>query len=241
MRKTLFILAAGSLFCLLSCATDTTAVPEAPAVAFGEKPEELDTAIARIAEYFAEKIPPGTKVAVTGIDADRPALSEYIVEAFHLRLQESRRFTMIGRDKRDIVMRELFFQNSGEVSEESRHRIGQVLGPDTMVYGKLYDDTNRLMVHATDVESGVSLVQFLTVILPPEWRGPPSVADRIDRAAVQIGRKLHMQTPVIMGSITVNGTTSSTSLSDFLRPRLAGAMQKRSGIFRVLDESASTS
>ncbi|MDR3200571.1 MAG: DUF4384 domain-containing protein [Spirochaetales bacterium] len=249
MRKFSLILVI--LFSLVSCASAPPPVPQAAAaspvpaaveVSASEAPAGLDAAIARIAEYFAGNIPRDANVAVTGIEADRIALSDYTAQEFHRRLEESRRFTLIDQASHDIVLRELMFQNSGEVSEESRHKIGETLGADVIVYGRVqpYEGEHRLVMYATEVQTGRSLATrtLNKVSLPRQFQGPPSVADKIDRAVVDIGRALYTRTPVIAGGVYVTGTTAQTTLSDFLRPRVIDAMQKRSGLFQVLDEKS---
>ncbi|MDR1931632.1 MAG: DUF4384 domain-containing protein [Spirochaetales bacterium] len=247
MKQTLLVLLAGISLSFLSCATAAPAVSEAavptPAPAavpapVPEGPVELDAAIARIAEHFAANIPQKATVAVTGIDSDWVALSDHIAGELHSRLEESRGFTIIKRE--DIVMRELLAQNAAGVNSDFAHRIGDALAPDIIVYGEVrpYENAHRLVMYAADVETQETLTRSVNVRLPRQWREPPTLADRIERAALDLGRQLYMRTPVIAGGICVTGTTASTTLSDYLRPRLIDAMQKRSGLFRVLDEKS---
>jgi hypothetical protein len=205
-----------------------------------EAPVELGEAIARISEYFIANIPKGNKVAVLGIEADHISLSDYSFEEFHKRLEDSRAYTMIPPgESRNVAMRELFRENSGEISLESLHKIGEALSPDTIVYGSIrpHGAEHRLVMHATDVEKQSGLMRPLNVRLKPEWKGPPSLDDKIGRAVIDLGRSIYAQTPLIAGSISVAGTTASTTLSDFLRPRLLAALQKRGDLFRTLDET----
>jgi hypothetical protein len=250
MKQILLVLLTGFILSFLSCATDAPAAAAAPAPATSppaqtdadsEIPVELNEAIARIAEYFIANIPKGSKVAVTGVDAEHVALSDYSNEEFHRRLEDSRAYTMIGRgESREAAMREILFQNSGEISVDSLHKIGEALGPDTIVYGRIrpHGAEHRLVMYATDVQTQTSLMRPLNVNLPPQWKGPPPLEDKIDRAVIDLGRRLYTQTPLIVGSVCVTGTTASTTLSDYLRPRLLAALQKRGGLFRALDETS---
>jgi hypothetical protein len=249
MRRILIVLLTGCIFSFLSCATDTPAPADAPEVSLAETsalpgaeaPVGLDAAIARVAEYFIATIPRGSKVAVTGVEVEHIALSDYLAAEFDGRLAASRGYTMISRGaSRAAAVREAYFQNSGEISPESLHRIGEALGPDIIVYGfvRPYQGAHRLEMYATGVETHENFVRTVNVNLPREWQGPPELADKIERAVISLGRGLYTQTPVIVGSICVTGTTASTTLSDYLRPRLMEAMQKQSDLFRALDETS---
>ncbi|MDR1625192.1 MAG: CsgG/HfaB family protein, partial [Spirochaetia bacterium] len=138
--------------------------PASPVKPEDEEGIPLDAAIRESAEYFTSRLPRDRKIAILSIDADTEALSDYLLQELWNHFERAAGFTMIERQNLSLIQRELIFQNSGEISDESRQALGKMLGAETLVYGKLtaLGETYRLVLYATDVEQAVSRQQVKT-------------------------------------------------------------------------------
>jgi hypothetical protein len=174
-RKTAVFLGVCLVSCLtaFSCATPgggNASAPEAPVpVQAGPAIPEgvpLDEALSGIAAYYVENLSGGTKIALVNFEAEAPLLSEYIFEELWIQFEDSRSFVLVDRHNLELIQKELEYQYSGEVSDESTQSIGKQFGPQTLVYGKItrLGGEYRLVVHATDVERAVTSIRAAVVV-----------------------------------------------------------------------------
>jgi hypothetical protein len=126
----------------------------------------LDTALSDIAAYYVENLPAHAKIALVNFDSDAPLLSDYIFEELWVRFEDSRSFVLVDRQNLELIQKELDYQYSGNVSDESAQSIGKQFGPQTLVYGKItpLGGEYRLVVHATDIERAVTSIRSAVVI-----------------------------------------------------------------------------
>jgi hypothetical protein len=105
--------------------------------AFGQNNEvKLDEAVRGSAAYLVEQLTPGTKVAILNFSAE-PAVSNYVIEELTVFLVNDRKLIVVDRSELELLQREMDFQLSGEVSDESAQSIGQRLGAQTIISGSL--------------------------------------------------------------------------------------------------------
>jgi TolB-like protein len=76
-------------------------------------------------------------IAVLSFNSTANTLSAYIVEELSLALASSNRFTVVDRQRLDIIRQEENFQLSGEVSDETAQSIGRKLGAQYVITGSL--------------------------------------------------------------------------------------------------------
>jgi hypothetical protein len=164
MKKRFFRLGMCALLLALSCASRGPVKAGDP-VDTG-KGVTLDEAIADIAAYYAAALPANAKIALTGVEAEARLLSDYIFEELWIHFEDRASFVMIDRQNLELIQKELAYQYSGAVSDESARSIGQQFGPQTLVYGKItrLDGEYRLVVRATDVETAVTGIRSAAVI-----------------------------------------------------------------------------
>jgi hypothetical protein len=175
---------------------------------------------------------------VIGIEADSPALSDYIAEELWNHFEQSGKFTMIDRQNLARIQEELLFQASGLVDDESARSIGRLHGAEIIVYGKISppDGGRRMTLYASDVEQGVSSQQAKALLPDPRWDDPPkdyNLDTEIDRAVSELGRSLGRQTAAGIGRISLGGGGTVTNLSDFLKKRVAYSAARMYTKFRV--------
>jgi len=115
----------------------------------------IDQTIEFVAIELSEQIPVHTVAGVVNIEADNQRLSAYILEKLSTRLVQIGKQTIVERNNLDEVQKELDFQLSGEVSDESAQSIGQKLGAKTIITGVLTYTGKIFTLHiaAIDVET----------------------------------------------------------------------------------------
>jgi hypothetical protein len=136
----------GSFMAVFSCATSGGSAGGA---------STLDEAIRASAERLGADLA-GKKAAVVAFGSPSRALSEYVIEELSLALVNGRAVTVVDRRELDLVREELQFSLSGEVSDESAQRIGNMLGAQAVVSGSLVDaggGAYRFRVKAINTES----------------------------------------------------------------------------------------
>jgi hypothetical protein len=164
MKKRFFSLGMCAMLLALSCASRGPVKAGDPADT--GKGVTLDEALADIAAYYAAALPANAKIALTGVEAEARLLSDYIFEELWIHFEDSASFVMVDRKNLELIQKELDYQYSGAVSDESARSIGNQFGPQTLVYGKItrLGGEYRLVVHATDVETAVTGIRSAAVI-----------------------------------------------------------------------------
>jgi hypothetical protein len=160
--RSVLILAVGGL--LTACATTGNSGGN---VGVGDKtpPVEDDTvyegdgvslaeAIEQSAGKIATDLPTGSRVAIVAWESVSAGLSDYIMEELTGALVDGG-MEVADRQNLEYVYRELNFQMSGEVSDESARSIGKFLGADLVITGQLTElgGPYRYRANAVHVEN----------------------------------------------------------------------------------------
>jgi hypothetical protein len=93
-------------------------------------------------------------------------LSDYSFEELWVHFEDSRAFVLVDRQNLELIEKEMAYQVSGRISDESAQSIGKPFGPQTLVYGAItrLGGEYRLVVHATDVERAVTSIRSAVVV-----------------------------------------------------------------------------
>jgi hypothetical protein len=168
--------------------------------AFGQNNEvKLDEAVKGSAAYLVERLSPGTKVAILNFSAD-PAVSNYVIEELTAFLVNDRKLIVVDRSELELLQREMDFQLSGEVSDESAQSIGQRLGAQTIISGSLspIGAMWRMRIKALEVETawiqGIetytvkkdAVLSSLLSTTPKAPKGPKTTGEKIGTGALNI-------------------------------------------------------
>lgn len=135
MKRCLVILSICALFLMVSCMSQIP-VKDGDPVDAGNG-VLLDEALADIAAYYTENLPSNTAIALLKFESEERLLSDYIFEELWIRFEDSRSFVFVERQNLELIQKELEYQYSGMVSDESAKFIGQQFGPQILVYGKI--------------------------------------------------------------------------------------------------------
>jgi len=161
---TLTLFLAMGLFTLSSCASQKT-TPDAAKDTVQDDSLTLDMAIAKIAEYFSTNLTPKSNIALLSFEAENKTLSDYILEEFWIYFEDNSSLTLVERKNLELINKEMNYQLSGAVSDDSVKSIGHQFGPQTLLYGKLISigKEYRLSVYATDVEKATSSMRAANI------------------------------------------------------------------------------
>ena len=118
-------------------------------------PVSLNVAIRSAMTYLTGRIAPNSKVVVLNFSAPTEALSNYIIEDLSDYIVNSRTLTVVDRRSLEVIRSELNFNMSGEVSDATAQRIGQLLGAQSIISGSIspLGSNYRFRVQAIEVET----------------------------------------------------------------------------------------
>jgi tetratricopeptide (TPR) repeat protein len=125
----------------------------------------LYEAIEQAAEKIAQEVPAGTRIAVVNIRSESVNISEYIIEELAGAL-DNNSLEVADRNSLDYIRKELNFQMSGNVSDETAQSVGEFVGAQFVVSGYFTRDGNayRLIVNALNtVENTIRVPVDLTI------------------------------------------------------------------------------
>jgi len=151
---------------LLSCASQKTATPTDAGNDDASKDLlTLDMAIAKIASYFSSNLTPKSPIALIAFETENKTLSDYIFEEFWIYFEDNSSLILVDRQNLELISKEMNYQLSGMVSDDSAKLIGHQFGPQTLLYGKLIrlGSEYRLSVYATDVERATSSLRAANI------------------------------------------------------------------------------
>jgi tetratricopeptide (TPR) repeat protein len=115
----------------------------------------IQEAIEQSVEKMAVDIPAGTIIAVVAFESNYENLSDYIIGELNGAFVD-RKVSVVTRRSLEYAQRELNFQMSGEVSDETAKSIGKFFGADMIIAGELRDigRNYRYRIDAIHVEEG---------------------------------------------------------------------------------------
>lgn len=98
---------------------------------------DLQTALKETAEQFSASLKPKSVVAIIGIHSESPVLSDFMLDELTLRLVQLKKLTIADRANLEAIKKEMSFQLSGEVGDESIQQLGAKIGAETVIQGTL--------------------------------------------------------------------------------------------------------
>jgi tetratricopeptide (TPR) repeat protein len=116
----------------------------------------LDEAIEQSAAEITAELPEGTRVAIVGFSSEHESLSEYIMDELTGALVDGG-LEVADRRNLEYVYKELGFQMSGDVSDESAVSIGKYLGASYVITGQLVNagGSRRYRLSGINAETAV--------------------------------------------------------------------------------------
>ena len=112
--------------------------------------------IEKVTSEVLRGVPRDTKVAIVDMNADNWKVADDIIDDIEYNVVNSRRYTIVDRQRQDVIRKEQKFQTSGAVNDETAVKLGGIYGAKVVIIGSLTksDGINRLSLRALDVETG---------------------------------------------------------------------------------------
>jgi hypothetical protein len=102
--------------------------------------DTLEKAIEKEANYIVRNSERGSVAAIVSIKSNSNLLSEYILEKLPDYVIDNRKdITFVDRSRLDLIQKEINFQYSGEVSDETMVSIGKKIGAQVIVAGSIME------------------------------------------------------------------------------------------------------
>ena len=128
----------------------TAAVLMIHAVAFAI---EIEAALAETAEQFSKTIKTGSTIAIVGISSDTEEMSDFMLDELTVNFVRLRKLKVADRANLAAIKKEMNFQLSGEVGDDSIQQIGAMAGAQTVIRGTLkpFGESYLLVIHVLNV------------------------------------------------------------------------------------------
>jgi tetratricopeptide (TPR) repeat protein len=205
------VIAAFTVLALASCGTMTGGSRKD-----GIKLISLNEAIQQSAQKISAKLPEQSRVVILAFDSYNEGLSNYIMEQLAGSLVNNK-IEVADRQSLEYIFKELNFQISWDVSDESAQAIGKFLGAQLVISGVLTDveEAYRFRTSAIQVETAA----FLSV---------PRFNVRNDSAMRNMASALAKQKPA--------AETPKYRVSEQTAPQTAGVFLDRGIMFAARKE-----
>jgi hypothetical protein len=128
-------------------------------IGFTQERENLRTALTNTVSYISQTVPRGRRVLILPAASPSAELGNYVADELSVRLVNNRLFTVVERstDVMRELEREMGFQLSGEVSDETAQSLGRKSGAQSIISGKITSITGslyRMSIKIINVEKG---------------------------------------------------------------------------------------
>lgn len=139
---------------------------------------DLQSALKETAKQFSGSLRPNSVVAIIGIYSENSELSDFMMDELALQFIKLKTLTIADRVNLEAIKKEMSFQLSGEVGDESIQQLGAKIGAETVVqgvlkqFGGLYNLTIRALnvttaaisdMYRTNVELGEMEMSILGI------------------------------------------------------------------------------
>jgi len=127
---------------------------------YAKSNDDLDTVLSNVSDSIVSSMKRNSIIAILDFTAEKDALGSYITDQLSANIMDIGGIRLVTRQHTDLVMKELNYQSSGYVSDETALSICQQLGAQALVFGQIEEFNNnyRLQVKMIDVESGSYII-----------------------------------------------------------------------------------
>jgi TolB-like protein len=122
----------------------------------------LNESIDKAQQDIENKLPKGTKIVVLNFSSPSARFSDYVLEELTARLVNSGKLMVVDRQNLDLIQKEMIFQYSGEVNDDSMQSIGQKLGAQSIVSGALAEAGGEYRLRFRTISVETAAIEVLT-------------------------------------------------------------------------------
>jgi tetratricopeptide (TPR) repeat protein/predicted small secreted protein len=216
----LVLVMAAALALAASCATTTGR---------GDDPS-LEEAIEQSAADIVVKLPQGARVAVVAFESPHQNLSEYIMDEIEGALA-SGSLEVADRNNLEYVYKELGFQMSGNVSNESAQSIGKFLGVRYVITGQLVHTGGRYRYRLNGINVETAIHESSTRLDVRNDRRFQELFAALQKSASAVRSASYGGTSAPRTAASASPTTASTPRTAASAPQTAGTFLDRGILF----------
>ena len=127
----------------------------------------LDQALKEAVERISERVARGSRIALLNFNSTSERLSSYVLDELTANIIDNGNYIVVNRSEIDPIGRELNFQYSGEVADDSMQTIGRRVSAHSIISGSLTDMGGfyRIVIRVLNVQNGTIEVQYRTNIV----------------------------------------------------------------------------
>ncbi|MGP1439019.1 MAG: hypothetical protein ACTTKH_08120 [Treponema sp.] len=116
---------------------------------------ELQDALKEAATQFSSSLRAKSVVAIIGVYSGNAELSDFMMDELTLQFIKLRKITVADRANLEAIKKEMNFQLSGEVGDETMQQLGAKVGAETVIQGvlKQYGGIYTLTIRALNVKT----------------------------------------------------------------------------------------
>ena len=125
---------------------------------------DLQVALKETATQFSSSLRSKSVVAIVGIYSESNDLSEFMLDELTAHFIKLKTLTVADRFNLDAIKKEMSFQMSGEVGDESIQQLGAKIGAETVIQGvlKQFGDVYNLTIRALNVTTAAITDMYRT-------------------------------------------------------------------------------
>ena len=129
--------------------------------AFAAETVPLEQAIDEAAATFSARIKPGSTIVVVGISSDNNELSEFISDELSYKIYSLNKLKVAERKSLDAIKKEMNFQLSGEVSDDTIKQIGNMTGASTVIVGTFKNQRSHYLLTVKALNVSTAIVEAM--------------------------------------------------------------------------------
>jgi curli biogenesis system outer membrane secretion channel CsgG len=205
--------------------------------AYGQTIGGLDEAISSSLSYLNDKVPQNSRVLLFNVTSGSPALSNYIINELTAGFVNSSSFIIVDRRNLDLLQKELNFQLSGEVSDETAVAVGKKLGAQSIISGSVMPlgDMFRFQIKSIEVRTakiqGMKNTNFRQDAPAKDYRGDVITLDfALSEVTGYFRQKIPVDSKIVIYDIDAITPDLSTYIIDSLTANMVNE-----GAFTVVD------
>ena len=131
---------------------------------FAQNMVTLDQAISYGISEIETRLEQGVRVMVLNFRSPSERLSNYVLDEMTVTLTRNGELTVVERENLDFLLRELRYERSGNISDESAQSIGRILGAQYVVSGVIEESSANYVVQFKTMPVEPAALQTLTRI-----------------------------------------------------------------------------
>ena len=131
-------------------------------VLFAQTIVTLDQAIGYGVNEIGSRLEQGTKVVALNFISDSQRLSNYVLSEMTNLLESNGKLAVVERANLDFVLKELNYQRSGNINDETAQSIGRILGAQYVISGTIEESSSNYVIEFKTITVEPAALQTLT-------------------------------------------------------------------------------